>query len=84
MAVLKKTKVGKVVRNKMDKTVVVEISRRLLHPDFRKYYNKVNKLKVHDEANACQIGDKVMIKESKPISKDKRWVVTKVLEKAAL
>lgn len=84
MAGFKKTKVGKVVRNKMDKTVVVEISRRLLHPDFKKYYNKVNKLKVHDEENTCQIGDKVMIKESKPISKDKRWVVTKVLEKAAL
>jgi len=72
-----------VIKNKMDKTVVVEIKRMLKHPIYKKYLTEKKKYKAHDEKNACQIGDKVLIRESKPISKEKRWAVVKILEKAA-
>ncbi len=79
---LKKTKIGKVVSNKMDKTAVVEVSRKVKHPRFQKYFMKRKKFKVHDEENRCQVGDQVMIKESLPISKHKHWVVTQIISSA--
>lgn len=81
MPALKRKKTGVVVSNKMDKTVLVEVGRRIKHPHFKKYYLKTKKFKVHDEKNACQIGDKVEISESKPISRDKHWVVTSIQAK---
>lgn len=67
--------VGRVVSDKMDKTVVVEVQRRVLHPKFRKYVNRRKTYKAHDEDNACKIDDIVVIKESRPLSRTKRWVV---------
>lgn len=80
MAGKKKTQVGTVTSNKMDKTVVVEISRRVLHPVFHKYFVKKKRFKAHDEKNKCNIGDQVLIQESKPISCHKRWVVKEIVE----
>jgi small subunit ribosomal protein S17 len=80
----KKTRVGTVTSNKMDKTVVVEVERQILHPKYHKFIRRRNKFKAHDAQNTCQIGDRVLIEESRPISKDKRWVVVKVLDKAAV
>ncbi len=76
-----KTLTGLVVGNKMDKTVVVDISRIKNHPRYKKPIRWRSRLKAHDGLNQCQIGDKVMIIESKPISKTKRWKVRKVIEK---
>lgn len=84
MSGLKKTKMGIVLSNKMDKTIVVSVARQVRHPLYKKYFTKRSKFKAHDEANQCQIGDKVEIKETKPISRDKNWVVTRILEKAVL
>jgi small subunit ribosomal protein S17 len=70
-----KTYTGKVVSNKMDKTVVVAITRLFQHPVYKKTVKKVSKFKAHDAENACEIGDTVIITETKPISKDKRWLV---------
>lgn len=70
-----------VTSNKMQKTVVVELKQRIKHPVFKKYYTIRKKYKAHDEKNECQIGDKVLIRESRPISRHKRWTVVKVLEK---
>ncbi|MCK6505436.1 30S ribosomal protein S17 [Myxococcota bacterium] len=67
--------VGRVVSDKMDKTVVVEVERRVLHPKYRKYVNRRQKYKAHDEENTCQVDDVVVIKESRPLSRTKRWVV---------
>lgn len=80
----KKTRIGTVTSNKMDKTVVVVVERLIQDPMYRKYIRRRNKFKAHDAQNACQIGDRVLIEESRPISKDKRWVVVKVLERAAI
>lgn len=80
----KKTRVGMVTSNKMDKTVVVSVDRLIHHHKYRKFIRRQNKFKAHDALNACQIGDRVLIEESRPLSKDKRWVVVKILEKAAL
>jgi len=66
---------GVVVSDKMDKTVVVAITRLKEHPKYRKRYKVTKRYKAHDEKNECKVGDKVMIRETKPISKDKRWVV---------
>lgn len=71
-----------VLKNKMMKTVVVEVKKLRMHAVFKKYRTVKKKLKAHDEQNACQIGDKVLIRESRPISKEKRWAVIKILEKA--
>lgn len=76
-----KTLTGLVVGNKMDKTVVVDISRIKNHPRYKKPIRWRSRLKAHDGLNQCQIGDEVMIIESKPISKTKRWKVRKVIEK---
>jgi small subunit ribosomal protein S17 len=66
---------GRVVSNKMDKTVVVEVTRRVKHPRYQKYLNRSNTYKAHDEDNACQVGDVVTIQESRPLSRHKRWRV---------
>ena len=74
---VRKSRVGVVVSDKMNKTIVVEVERRFTHPLFKKTVRRSKKYHAHDEANAHKIGDKVWIEESKPISKNKRWVVLK-------
>ena len=78
----KKTQVGKVVSDKMDKTVTVLVERLTMHSRYKKYVRKRAKFKAHDEKNQCGVGDKVVIVESRPLSKDKRWRVREVIEKA--
>ena len=79
---LRKTRVGTVVSDKMDKTVVVAIQDNVKHPLYKKVVKRTVKFKAHDEENACGIGDRVMITETRPLSKDKRWRVSKIIEKA--
>ena len=79
---LRKTRVGKVVSDKMDKTIVVAIADNVKHPLYKKIIKRTIKLKAHDEQNACGIGDKVEITETRPLSKDKRWRVSQIIEKA--
>jgi small subunit ribosomal protein S17 len=79
---LRKTRVGKVVSDKMDKTVVIAIEDNVRHPLYKKIIKRTIKLKAHDEQNACGIGDKVEIMETRPLSKDKRWRVSQIIEKA--
>ena len=78
----RKTLIGTVVSNKMEKTIVIRIERRKLHPLYKKYITRTKKIKAHDEGNLCQIGDLVKVIESRPLSKDKRWSLLEVLEKA--
>ncbi len=77
------TLVGKVVSDKMDKTVTVMIERRVKHPVYGKIINRTTKVKAHDENNVCRLGDVVTIKESRPLSKTKSWTLVEVVEKAA-
>ena len=79
---LRKTRVGVVVSDKMDKTITVEIRNRVKHPLYGKIMNRTKKFKVHDEENACGIGDTVRIMETRPLSKDKRWRLVEIIEKA--
>ena len=79
---LRKTRVGKVVSDKMDKTVVVSIQDNVKHPLYQKIIKRTVKFKAHDEKNECGIGDRVMIMETRPISKDKNWRVVQIIEKA--
>ena len=79
---LRKTRVGIVTSDKMDKTVVVSIKDRVKHPLYGKNVNHTLKVKAHDETNECGIGDRVMIMETRPMSKDKRWRVCEIIEKA--
>jgi small subunit ribosomal protein S17 len=79
---LRKTRVGKVVSNKMDKTAVVAIEDSVRHPLYKKIVRRTVKFKVHDENNECGIGDKVLIMETRPLSKDKRWRLVEIIEKA--
>ena len=79
---LRKTRTGKVVSDKMDKTVVVAVIDNVRHPLYKKIVKRTVKFKAHDEQNACGIGDTVMIMETRPISKDKRWRVVEIIEKA--
>jgi small subunit ribosomal protein S17 len=79
---LRKTRVGKVVSDKMDKTVVVAIVDNVKHPLYKKIIKRTVKLKAHDEENKCRIGDRVEVMETRPLSKDKRWRVTTIIEKA--
>ncbi len=74
---------GKVVSNKMDKTVVVAVTRLFQHPVYKKTVKKVSKFKAHDEKNECQIGDGVKIIETRPLSKDKRWLVLEITKRQA-
>lgn len=78
----RKTRVGKVVSNKMDKTIVIAIEDRVQHPLYKKFIKTTTKLKAHDEKNECNIGDKVKIMETRPLSKDKRWRLVEIIEKA--
>ena len=79
---LRKTRVGKVVSDKMDKTVVVAIEDNVKHPLYKKIIKNTIRLKAHDENNSCGIGDKVKIMETRPLSKDKHWRVVEIIEKA--
>ena len=79
---LRKTRVGKVVSNKMDKTIVVAVDGRVQHPLYKKIVNRTYKLKAHDENNECNIGDTVRVMETRPLSKDKRWRLVEVIERA--
>ena len=79
---LRKVMVGTVTSNKIDKTVVVSVATNVKHPKYGKIVKRTYKLKAHDEENVCQIGDKVKVMETRPLSKDKRWRVVEVMEKA--
>ena len=79
---LRKNRVGVVVSDKMDKTVVVAIRERVKHPLYGKIVNRTKKFKAHDELNECCVGDRVLIAETRPLSKDKCWRVVKIVEKA--
>ena len=79
---LRKSRVGKVVSNKMDKTIVVAVENHVKHPLYGKIVKKTYKLKAHDENNECGIGDTVKVMETRPLSKDKRWRLVNIIEKA--
>ena len=79
---LRKTRVGVVVSDKMDKTVVIAIKDSIRHPLYNKIVKRTVKLKAHDEENQCGIGDRVRIMETRPLSKDKRWRLVEIIEKA--
>ena len=78
----RKTRIGVVVSDKMDKTVVVSISKKIQHPKYKKFVSRRVKYKAHDEANACRIGDRVEIEETRPLSREKRWRVSQIIERA--
>ena len=79
---LRKTRVGKVVSDKMDKTIVVAIVDNVKHPLYNKIIKRTYKLKAHDEENTCKSGDRVRVMETRPLSKDKRWRLVEVIERA--
>ena len=79
---LRKTRIGKVVSDKMDKTIVVAVENHVKHPLYGKIVKKTYKLKAHDENNECGIGDTVNVMETRPLSKDKRWRLVSIVEKA--
>ena len=79
---MKRQVIGTVVSDKMDKTTVVAVERLVKHPLYHKYIRRRGKFAAHDEANECRIGDKVLITESRPLSKSKKWRVSKIVEKA--
>ncbi|MBQ2767404.1 MAG: 30S ribosomal protein S17 [Clostridia bacterium] len=79
---LRKTRVGRVISNKMDKTVVVAIEDNVAHPVYGKIIKRTTKIHVHDENNECTIGDKVSVMETRPLSKTKRWRLVQIIEKA--
>ena len=78
----RKTRVGRVVSDKMDKTIVVAIADRVRHPLYKKIIKRTYKLKAHDENNECTVGDTVRVMETRPLSKDKRWRLVEIIEKA--
>ena len=78
----RKTRVGKVISDKMDKTVVVAVEDRVIHPLYKKTVRRTYKLKAHDEENACGVGDTVRVMETRPISKTKRWRLVEIVERA--
>jgi len=79
---LRKTRIGRVVSDKMDKTIVVAVENRVKHPVIGKIVKRTYKLKAHDETNSCAIGDRVRVMETRPLSKDKRWRLVSIVEKA--
>ena len=79
---LRKTRVGKVTSDKMDKTIVVAVVDNVKHPLYKKIVKRTYKLKAHDENNECRIGDTVKVMETRPLSKDKRWRLVEIIEKA--
>ena len=81
---LRRELVGTVLSNKMMRTVVVSVERHAMHPFYKKVLKKINHLKAHDDTSQCQIGDRVVIRECRPLSKEKHWKVVKVLERVAI
>ena len=81
---LRKTLIGTVESNKMDKTIVVKVETAVRHPIYKKIVKRTYKLKAHDEENVCQVGDKVKVMETRPLSKNKRWRLVEVVEKAVI
>ncbi len=79
---LRKTRIGVVVKNGMDKSISIAIVRKVAHPLYKKYFKKTTKLMAHDEKNECSIGDVVKIMETRPISKNKNWRLVEIVEKA--
>jgi small subunit ribosomal protein S17 len=79
---LRKTRVGTVASDKMDKTIVVAVTEHVRHPLYKKIIKRTYKLKAHDENNECKIGDKVKVMETRPLSRDKRWRLVEIVEKA--
>ncbi|MDA3861767.1 MAG: 30S ribosomal protein S17 [Melioribacteraceae bacterium] len=79
---LRKTRIGVVVKNGMDKCITIAIERKVAHPIYKKYFKKTTKLMAHDESNECKIGDVVKIMETRPISKNKNWRLVEIVEKA--
>ena len=79
---MRKTRIGVGVSDKMDKTIVVKLSTRVKHPLYSKYINKTTKIKAHDENNECGIGDTVRVMETRPLSREKRWRLVEIIEKA--
>ena len=79
---LRKTRIGVVVKNGMDKSITIAIVRKVAHPIYKKYFKKTTKLMAHDESNECNIGDVVKIMETRPISKNKNWRLVEIVEKA--
>ena len=79
---LRKTRIGGVVSDKMDKTCVIQIKTRVRHPLYGKIMHKTSKLKVHDENNECGVGDTIKVMETRPLSKDKRWRLVEIIEQA--
>lgn len=79
---LRKTRTGKVVSDKMDKTIVVAVEDHVKHPLYNKIVKRTYKLKAHDEKNECNIGDRVKVMETRPLSKDKRWRLVEIIERA--
>jgi small subunit ribosomal protein S17 len=79
---IRKTRTGVVVSDKMDKTIVVAIRTRVRHPLYGKILNRTTKLKAHDEKNECGVGDRVLVMETRPISREKRWRLVEIVEKA--
>ena len=79
---LRKTRIGLVVSNKMNKSIVVTVERKVKHPIYGKFVKKTTKFKAHDEENTCGIGDKVLIMETRPLSKTKNWRLVEILERA--
>ena len=79
---LRKTRIGIVVKNKMNKSAIVAIVRKVAHPLYKKYYKKTTRIMIHDEKNECGIGDKIKIMETRPISKKKKWRLVEIVEKA--
>ncbi len=81
---LRKVMIGTVTSNKMDKTIVVSVETSVKHPIYGKIVKRTYKLKAHDEENKCQVGDKVKVMETRPLSKDKRWRLVEIVEKAVI
>ena len=81
---LRKTRIGTVVSNKMQKSIIVAIERHVAHPIYKKYFKKTTKLMAHDEKNEAHIGDTVIIHETRPMSKDKRWRLVEIVTKAKI
>jgi small subunit ribosomal protein S17 len=79
---LRKERSGVVISDRMQKTVVVSVERTVMHPKYKKYLRRTTKVKAHDEQNQCHVGDRIMIVECRPLSRDKRWRVSKILERA--
>jgi small subunit ribosomal protein S17 len=81
---LTKERSGLVVSDRMQKTVVVSVERTVMHPKYKKYLKRRTRVKAHDESDQCRVGDRVLIVESRPLSRDKRWRVSKILDRARL